>query len=387
MDKPNLHLSRSQARNALSVPRYPVALAIEPEGEPREEEAAEDLSRRRRAAQRRMSSGGAESAYNPSYHTAREQEAGPAFEKHGNEIAGHAEEHDAVRVRMSGRGFIAVALALTAATAAAAAVIMSNSGQLIDGEIALEASGPPTPEKQLIQEVRSQTAQVPAARAVVEAFFKAQTPEEKSAFVRGGSAMLPALQNYYRLREDEPAGFKLNPHLDFGSCEGREFVFLRGTAAPGHDVETLVELTPQGPRLDWRFLTGMGELEWAEWVTARPARQTVMRVEGVLDDYYAGDFQNPREWLCVRIRDAGHTSAVWAYTPRISDTGLTLFRQLNGRRGPVRFTGTFTFPAKPPGPGADRAPQVNLCRVHTQGWLDRSPDAAGPAELLTALTP
>lgn len=316
---------------------------------------------KRRAAKRRFFRGrrsGAQvndSSYEPAFQAARAQDGALTFEQPEDQLTGRVLPVASPEARWRSRLAITLGTLCTGGFAAAAAVLMAEADTVIDAQTAAEHHGPPTPEKQVMLEVREQTAKVPAAKRAVENFFRAETPEEKAAFVRGGAVMLPALKSYYSSRADEPSQFQMGPEVDFGSDGGREFVFIHGTEALGRKVETIVELTPDGPRLDWRFLTGMGEMEWSDWLRERPRRGTVMRVEAVLDDYYTAPYDNPREWLCLRITDAERTSTAWAYTPRISKPGLTLFRQMNARREPVRLTGVFEFPSKIE-PGAQTAP-------------------------------
>ncbi len=76
--------------------------------------------------------------------------------------------------------------------------------------------------------------------------------------------------------------------------------------------------------MDWRLLTGAGDMEWADWVATQPVGAVSMRGDVVLDDDYSGAFTDSRAWLCLKITDAARSTAVWACVPRLSDDGSTI---------------------------------------------------------------
>jgi hypothetical protein len=237
------------------------------------------------------------------------------------------------------------------------------------------------------EDVRQAAEMVPEAKVLLERFFAAQTPEEKAPFVRGGSAMLPAMRKYYALHPDEPAEVRVRDDVQFETDDGLDLVFLTGTFVKSAlPFDTFVARTPAGLRLDWRFLTGNGEMEWSQWLRERPERPVALRVIVCLDDYYAGPFSNPRDWLSMKITDISLGSTVWAYAPRFSDTGLSLVHRTAGGLRTIRMVGSFEFPPAVKGTPLLETPQVYMRAALSRGWLDRSPEATGQAPPEPALT-
>lgn len=337
-----------------------------------------DYSWRRKAVQRRMRRGGEvdeAEEFTPVFTPPRVQDGAPVFELMEADLAGRVMplRGEGARFREKAAMISANIFAvLLAAVVCAATLDAATDEALLAG---VTSSVEAKREVQVWNEVRRSTSRISEAGAAVEAFLRARTPEEKMKFVRGGSAMLPAMRRYYALHPDEPEGFLLAPGAEHGTHGSQEFLFIHGTDPLGCTVETAVECTPSGVRLDWRFLTGAADMEWNDWIAQRPAKPVSLRVEAVLDDYYAGDFADAHDWICLKITDPARSSAVWAYHRRNTDDGLSLVRQLNGRRGPVRLLGVFEFPAVET-PAGKSAPQVQLISVATQGWLDRTPEAA-----------
>ena len=372
---------------------FPVVTVIRPEGDsvstvapadPRGEgNEKPDYSWRRKAVKRRLQRcriTGPGEDYAPQFTVPRPQDSAPVFELTSGELAGRV-IHVSCEMARNRESMAVWAACLFAAllTTMACATVLRSGGD--DQRTASVTTPEIKTEARIWAEVKRNTSRVPEARAAAEAFFRAHTPGEKVHLVRGGEAMLPALRRHYARHPDELDGFSLAQNIDFGSDGDREFIFVHGTDALGGAVETLVEDTPSGMKLDWRFLTGAGDMEWEEWIAERPCRPVSMRVEAQLDDYYAGPFSDAGKWLCLKITGALRTSAVWAYVPRVGDDGFTIYRQLNGRTRPVRMLGDFEFPATN-APASKTAPQVHLRSAAAQGWLDCTPEATGsPARL------
>jgi len=257
-------------------------------------------------------------------------------------------------------------------TSAAAIMLRGKAPDAAASSAAVQSARIEAAEKGHIQEM---AARGPEAVNVLKAFLRMTCPEDKVEYVRGGAAMLPAMRSYYATHADEAEEFESATRIGLADYDGREFFQIRGLSSTGKAIEALVEVTPAGLKLDWRFLTGAGEMEWADWIKSHPAQEITMRAEAVLDNYYAGPFSDAEEWLCLKMTDASRSTTVWAYTPRNSREGITLYRQLRIRTGSVGFTGTFSFPIPLP-PGHGSAPQVRLYSVATEGWLDRSPEAS-----------
>ena len=253
-----------------------------------------------------------------------------------------------------------------------------------DVEEFTKAAGPKADELPgVVQEkaVKSTLEAVSEIKSVVSRFFAARTPEEKSALVRGGEALLPAMRSYYASHPDEPAGIHLTGSVKSIPDGGRLFFFVNGKDALEKPLEVVVERTPHGMKLDWRYLTGSGDMEWERWLKERPAVPVRLRVVASPDNYYAGAFANPGDWICIKITDPGGSSTAWAYAKRESDAAVALVLMFAGGRTNLRVQGLFEFPPEDErtSPSAAITPQVFLRSVDDRGWLDRSPELGYPA--------
>lgn len=236
---------------------------------------------------------------------------------------------------------------------------------------------------------------IPDLSAALSGFFRAETPEEKAAFVRGGARMIPAMQAYYARHPDEPADLKSasgRPYQD----EAGEFLFVQAVAGEERR-ELMMESGPGGVQIDWRSLTGAGDMPWEEWLREKPVRPVTMRAKASLDDYYNGDFTDSAKYLCLKLTSPDGQATVWAYAERGPDQFRSLEKVLGGSReeqepaeevaAPMgvlgqsdrpslpstRLTATLSFPAQNSPTGL---PQVQLISVSEGGWIDRSPEAS-----------
>jgi hypothetical protein len=219
-------------------------------------------------------------------------------------------------------------------------------------------------------------------RSVVTGFFNARTPEGKAAIIRGGHALLPAMQAYYALRPDEPGEIQFTGTIKRVPDDSRLFFFVSGSDAGKVPFEVVVESTGDGMKLDWRYLTGSGEMDWQQWIRERPAVPVRLRAVATPDNYYTGEFANAQDWICIRVTNLARTATAWAYAPRVSNTAIALAGIFAGQRTDLRLQGLFEFPRGKPGNRAEvlLTPQVFLRSVDNRGWLDRSPELGYPPD-------
>lgn len=251
----------------------------------------------------------------------------------------------------------------------------SMASQLKNSPDTADNSAAPAAGSIAQKRIRRTVEDVAEARRVVNTFMEAETPEEKAKLVRGGEAQLPAMLNYYSLHPDEPFACTVATNVEFLSHEENEFIIVSGTSGNYQPFDTAVELTAEGPKLDWRYLTGTGAMDWLQWIKERPARSVNFRVLASLDDYYAGEFADSSAWICLKLTDIAQSATVWAYAERTSAEGTALLRNLSVQGNkPVRLQGRFEFSAF----SSDLAatPQVYVRSLSNHGWLDERPAAA-----------
>lgn len=224
---------------------------------------------------------------------------------------------------------------------------------------------------------------LPDMSEVVKGFFAAETPEEKAAFVRGGDQLLPAMLKYYATHPDEPGTVDDatgTPYQD----ESGEFIMVNARAE-GRAFHFMMESGGESPRIDWRSLTGEGDMPWDQWIQERPSTPVSQRVWASLDDYYTGEFADSSRYLCLKITSPDGSTTAWAYAERTTPEARGLQKVL-GTAGPestavmvaagppqrprTRLLGDFAFPGTP---GPEHAlPQVSLIGLTEGGWIDRT---------------
>jgi hypothetical protein len=227
-----------------------------------------------------------------------------------------------------------------------------------------------------VEKVPTATGMVPQMKNIVERFFAARTPEEKASYVRGGEALLPAMQDYYSRNPGNPETVTVDPRVEFVNDGHLEFVRVTGRSSGGDPFEAFVQKTAIGPRIDWRQLTGSGEMDWRDWLRLRPSKPVTHCVIAKIDNYYSGAFSDPAKWVCLKITDIRKSQTVWAYANRENAIGMLLTHEFRNRRRVTRMKGSFEFPAPSPGGSTLNAltPQVTIRSVQGFDWLDRSPE-------------
>jgi hypothetical protein len=198
---------------------------------------------------------------------------------------------------------------------------------------------------------------------VLRRFLAASLVEEKYALVRPGPGVLERMQEFYRRHPDEGPEFVLQS-AEPGHT-GPDFCLLRGMDGMGKPLDVLVEKTSAGYLIDWRFLTGSGDMDWADWLASRPEFPVVMRAEAFAGSYYAPPFTDAEKYVSVRLTDLRDQHTVWAYVERESPTGIDLALALAATPR-LRITAELSFPPQP-GP---RHPVVLLRAVLPDGWKD-----------------
>lgn len=217
------------------------------------------------------------------------------------------------------------------------------------------------------------TARLPEAKAAAEAFYRATTVEEKAALIHDGAKLLPVLRGYYALHpdEDEPDGEGLSvfPVLE---DTGHRLCTGLGRGRDGRKLRPLLEWRGERCLVDWRATTGLGEMEWADFLAARPSAPQLMRVIAQPDEFYAGDFSDKAVYACYRLHDAANTADCYAYLRRDHPAFALIQAKLATTTTGIaktRLTLSLQFP-----PSALRTPQTVITAFDGRfEWLDIPP--------------
>ncbi len=215
------------------------------------------------------------------------------------------------------------------------------------------------------------TARLPEAKAAAEAFYRATTVEEKAALIHDGAKFLPELRGYYALHpdEDEPDGEGLSvfPVLE---DTGHRLCTALGQTHDGRKIRPLLEWRGDRCLVDWHATTGRGEMEWADFLAARPSSPQLMRVIAQPDEFYAGDFSDQAVYACYRLHDAANTADCYSYLRR-DHPAFALIQSKLAATGiaKTRLTLSLQFP-----PSSLRTPQTVITAFDGRfEWLQIPP--------------
>ncbi len=160
-------------------------------------------------------------------------------------------------------------------------------------------------------------------------FHAAATPEEKAAFVCGGTDLLPAMRDYYATH---PSESRLRRRIDGAvPVPGFGGALVSGRLLYDDAVvhRWIAEKSAAGWRLDWRALTGWSGMPWDDFLSRRPTQPPVLRVNARYDDCWIGGFRDSARYVCLRLTAPGSSEAAWAYAERSSPEAEAIRKAAN----------------------------------------------------------
>jgi hypothetical protein len=132
----------------------------------------------------------------------------------------------------------------------------------------------------------------------------------------------------------------------------------------------LVE-TPDGVKVDWPTLSGLGELTIAEFLQQKPTEPKLLRVAARRVDYYNYDYRQEDDIQAVRLTEFPEEHVFYGYVKKNSP----LYDRVKGL--PEHEVGSATTLATPPRPltirakfreGSKSRDQVDIVEVLGNGW-------------------
>lgn len=143
------------------------------------------------------------------------------------------------------------------------------------------------------------------ARHTLLAYLAAPQWEKKLAFVLEPDRLRTKIRSYY---EDTPfADPKISTDPP-GQTEEKLgelwFQFAGKDQATGNECHFYLKQTPQGPRLDWEALVGLGDMPWAHFCAQRPAEAKRLTVQVRPGNQYAGIYADETSYQAYELRSA-----------------------------------------------------------------------------------
>lgn len=141
----------------------------------------------------------------------------------------------------------------------------------------------------------------------------------------------PLLRSYYAEREFQPLQDRAIRSVKFTrNAAGKFAVFLLDH--PVYQI-AMVELSPDGPRLDWEMLVNLPLRDWEKFTRSRPSAPTNLAVAMsrcyVREDYLtAAELPNRADQIGVRLGMPGNPELLFATLPLASPLGQWLADRL-----------------------------------------------------------
>lgn len=125
------------------------------------------------------------------------------------------------------------------------------------------------------------------------------------------------IRRYYATEEKLPLGSELEPTYVIRGSDSDEnkVAFLFVDAAQRRRAFVLVE-KPEGMKVDWPSLVGLGEMSLKEYLKTSPAEVVVLRARARIGHYYNDYFADSSRWLSIRLCDVTDENVLYGYVDR-----------------------------------------------------------------------
>lgn len=230
----------------------------------------------------------------------------------------------------------------------------------------------PGPQGNTGSEARPGVADLEAKRPKIEAairqFFTATTVEEKAACSRESSRVGPLMQNYYRshiLSAGRWQGLGWVLPMDE---PGQRLAYAQTLFSDTEPVCVIIQETEDGSMLvDWESSVRYSELDWKDFLSAKPAYPTLFRVIASRPDAATIAAEAPPQpgQEVIELKHPAEQGTIYAYFNRDDPQFHSLLEQLRlGNWTNVPLTLRLCYP----GPTSS-ARSVRIAAIEGKGWL------------------
>lgn len=205
-------------------------------------------------------------------------------------------------------------------------------------------------------------------RIVLENFLNAPDLNQRLPWVANRSVVEPAMKQYYQKRGDRPVDFdRLGKSSTAGDVATEHEVVLSGGEIR---LATVVE-TPEGYRVDWPSFVALGEMEWSDFLAAKPSQPVLFRIKASPGGHFENQFGDPSWFRCVNLThiDDPTGGIVFGYVEKSSNVGREIEHWLDLSGGqPIPLTVRLHFPSD-----AFSDKQVWITELVSSSWVTDSP--------------
>lgn len=160
--------------------------------------------------------------------------------------------------------------------------------------------------------VKVSDAEVSEAIEVALEFLNAATLEELATLIRKPEEIMPLVRDYYPNGSYQPVGSREIDSRGSTQTSGR-FISFSALLSDFSSQPIAVEITEEGPRVDWESWVGYCEIPWEEFLAKRITTPTLVRVRAIATPYYNFAFSSDSDWVCYQLSQNDAEPAVYGY--------------------------------------------------------------------------
>lgn len=157
-----------------------------------------------------------------------------------------------------------------------------------------------------------------AAAAVARKFLEAATLDDLLPLIRNSEELAPVIRAHHRQSGYKaPGAYKLEEEAGTFKVKDRftSFDIIMGDYSKR---PIALELTEEGPLVDWESWVGFCEMPWEKFIAQRTSLPTLVRVYVEKVFYYNFDFGDDSQWACFRLSRGADEPALFGYCPQDS---------------------------------------------------------------------
>lgn len=191
-------------------------------------------------------------------------------------------------------------------------------------------------------------------------FLNAPTLDELATFVREPETTMPLIREFYAEQPYVPYGGK-EIHRAAPTETDSNFVSF-SVLLNDYSVRPIaVEMTDDGPKIDWPSWIGYCEIPWEEFLEKKITTPTLVRVNATKVSYYNFAFSSDEEWVSFRLWHPSSDETTYGYAKTDAPFLFDLPRDQNSLN-PMIIKASFPE-------NATRNDQVIIHDLITRGWV------------------
>lgn len=217
--------------------------------------------------------------------------------------------------------------------AAAWSLSRLEKSEIVADQIRIETESTLDTEEQDEREARLLIDRI---EATLHSFFATTTVESLAEKIRHPQRVTPLAQEYYKTNPLLSGPIKTLKSLQPLTMQNRgNFWMVTFILNDNKRRNLILEVTESGePLIDWETLVCHQPMPWDEFATQRPrAKPMDFRVYAQIDNLYSHEFNDSKEWLCLRLTTRDSEEILYGYLPAASPEAKMLLKTPELRSG------------------------------------------------------